>query len=116
LSGIAVIKCVVAVLPKGNTGDNNTESTKSSDTSVVKNEDTKKDTPTLESRLTKEIESIKEGIDFSQFRGEVVQLQLVTVLFRSWSEMIKEGLGSSNPNEVKLANVTWPMRSCAKLG
>lgn len=95
---------VIAVIPKGNNGTTNTESTTGSDTSEVKNEDTKKETVTLESRLTKEIESIKKGIDFSSYRGEVVQLQLVTVLFRSWSEMIKEGLGSSNPNDVKLAN------------
>lgn len=93
---------VIAIIPKGNNVESGTSSPKDS---VSKSTEVTKDKPSLDSRLTKEIESIKKGIDFTSYYGkEIVNLQLVTVLFTSWSEMVKEGLNSSNPNDVKLAN------------
>ena len=90
---------VIALIPKGNNVDSVTEPPKDS----VKTE-VSKDKPTLESRLKKEIEGIKNGVDFSTFRGEIVNLQMAIVLFTSWGEMVREGLKSSNPEDVKLAN------------
>lgn len=89
---------VIALLPKGNTDETVTEQPKDSVTMEVTEAK-----PTLESRLKKELESIKDGVDFSTYRGEIVNLQLAVVLFSAWGEMVREGLNSSNPEEVKLA-------------
>jgi hypothetical protein len=90
---------VIALIPKGN----NVDPITSSPSDSLKNE-VSKDKPSLESRLTKEIESIKKGVDFSSYKGEIASLQLATVLFTAWGEIVREGLKSSNPNDVKLAN------------
>lgn len=90
---------VLAILPKGNSVDSETEPPKDSvKTEVSKNK------PTLESRLKKEIESIKDGVDFSTYRGEIVNLQLAIVMFTVWGDIVREGLNSTNPQDVKLAN------------
>jgi hypothetical protein len=100
---------VVILLPKGNSN----KTSEVTDKTVVENSNknsevdkTEKETISnaLEIKLTKEIESIKKGIDFSGYRGEVVKLQLETTLFKVWSDLIKEGLNSSNPKDVKLSN------------
>lgn len=98
---------VIALLPKGNSVPSEAELQKivsESQKNRVNTDVSEKNTPTLESRLKKEIESIKNGVDFSTYRGEVVNLQLAVVLFTSWGEMVREGLKSSNPEDVKLAN------------
>jgi hypothetical protein len=103
---------VIILLPKGNSDQNKkvseqsvTENTSSKDskTENVK-EDTTPKVSTLETRLTKEIEEIKKGIDFSVYRGEILKLQIETSMFKLWGDLIKEGLNSSNPVEVKLSN------------
>jgi hypothetical protein len=99
---------VIFLLPKGNSD----KTDKVTDKTVVENNkntevnktDNNTISNTLETKLTKEIESIKKGIDFTEYRGDVVKLQLETTLFKVWSDLIKEGLSSSNPNDVKLSN------------
>jgi hypothetical protein len=99
---------VIILLPKGNSD----KTDKVTDKTVVENNkntevnktDNNTISNTLETKLTKEIESIKKGIDFTEYRGDVVKLQLETTLFKVWSDLIKEGLSSSNPNDVKLSN------------
>ena len=99
---------VIILLPKGNSDktDKVTDKTvveKNKNTEVNKT-DNNTVSNTLETKLTNEIESIKKGIDFTEYRGDVVKLQLETTLFKVWSDLIKEGLSSSNPNDVKLSN------------
>jgi len=99
---------VIILLPKGNSDktDKVTDKTvvgNNKNTEVNKNENNTVSN-TLETKLTKEIESIKKGIDFTEYRGDVVKLQLETTLFKVWSDLINEGLSSSNPNDVKLSN------------
>lgn len=104
---------VIGLLPKGNSGDkveNNNDKVVTENTSMEnKKSDTPKSessskTPTLESRLTTEIESIKNGVDFSIYRGDIQKLQIETSMFKLWGDIIREGQSSSNPNEVKLSN------------
>ena len=105
---VAII-VVIILLPKGNSNITNEVSDKTVVENSNKNSEVNKTenetiSNTLEIKLTKEIESIKKGIDFSGYRGEVVKLQLETTLFKVWSDLIKEGLNSSNPKDVKLSN------------
>lgn len=99
---------VIILLPKGNSNKTNevtdktvVESSKNSEVNKTENETISN---TLEIKLTKEIESIKKGIDLTEYRGEVIKLQLETTLFKVWSDLIKEGQSSSNPKDVKLSN------------
>lgn len=103
---------VIILLPKGNSDQNKKVSEQSgtvnnsSKDSKIENvkEDTTPKVSTLETRLSKEIEEIKKGIDFSVYRGEILKLQIETSMFKLWGDLIKEGLNSSNPVEVKLSN------------
>jgi hypothetical protein len=104
---------VLGLLPKGNNTDKNVsndqkqsvENTNSGSSKTVENPKSNDNkSSTLESKLTKEIESIKKGIDFTSYRGNITSLQIETTLFKLWSDMIKEGQSSTNQNEVKLSN------------
>lgn len=53
--------------------------------------------------LQREIKSIKNGINFSSYRGSVSSLQMELVLFSIWSKMVKKGLSSKNPEIKKLS-------------
>jgi hypothetical protein len=99
---------VIILLPKGNSNKTNevtdktvVESSKNSEVNKTGNDIISN---TLEIKLTKEIESIKKGIDLTGYRGEIIKLQLETTLFKVWSDLIKEGQNSSNPKDVKLSN------------
>ena len=104
---------VIGLLPKGNNGDkgnstNEKQVVENTNTVSGKSEDNSKETikqpPSLESKISKEIESIKNGVDFTSYRGDVTSLQIETTLFKLWGDLVKEGLNSSNPNDVKLSN------------
>jgi hypothetical protein len=100
---------VIILLPKGNSNITNEVSDKTVVENSNKNSEVNKTenetiSNTLEIKLTKEIESIKKGIDLTGYRGEIIKLQLETTLFKVWSDLIKEGLNSSNPKDVKLSN------------
>jgi hypothetical protein len=103
------ILAVLGLIPKGGNdsgaGGSNTDQKSSVSTETPKKTETASSVtePSLETRLGKELESIKAGIDFSTYRGSISSLQIELALFNLWGKMINEGTKSTNQNEVKLA-------------
>jgi hypothetical protein len=57
-----------------------------------------------ENQLKKELKSINDGVDFSTYRGTVINLQMEIALFGAWATIIEENKSSKNLKVKKLSN------------
>lgn len=57
----------------------------------------------IKESLKRELESLKDGIDFSNYRGSVESIQIELILFGAWANSINDGELSEDSETKKLA-------------